>query len=348
VKIMRLNLFSERNFRDLLLRFWIVPVFVLCGTIPSLAQDTAPAPAPQRKRTQFMINVQVVTTTSVDMPGAITAQSQRSMNQGSGVSIPLTIHDDGTFEGSGSGSDAGTAFGVTRDEEVNSQFQHDVSMQATGVIHPGNCATPPCQPDMMHLELTGTGSPQNTNAQARGTVNRDYGQVTPGGKAIMEFDLPAYVGSSAEQVLMATGFINSKMTVTITAETITDPPTPPEQEPPVPPGLPLLGSNGGDGSGSGSGSGGGAAGGGAGAGSGGGSSGGATGIVIPGLEGGCKKKNTNSTGVVMPGSESTCEQPHVAVAVDETIHTADTIIPPLAHVTLTVNEVIHTTDGVSH
>jgi hypothetical protein len=52
-------------------------------------------------------------------------------------------------------------------------------------------------------------------AQARGSVNRNLQQTTTTGGATMQFDLPGYLGGSAQRTLMANGIIHSEMTVKI-------------------------------------------------------------------------------------------------------------------------------------
>jgi hypothetical protein len=169
--------------------------------------DKSPAACPQ-----FMVVVQVVTTTGIATAG-MNEQSGRSLNNGQGIPVPLTLHDDGTFQGSGTGTDAGSAVGVTPIESVNSQFGHSQTIIASGVIHPGNCTTQPCQKDMMHLVLVGGPSRQIEEAQARGLLNRDMSNATPTGTARLEFDLPAYTGSAAHRTFGPGGIINSNMDV---------------------------------------------------------------------------------------------------------------------------------------
>ena len=169
--------------------------------------DKSPAACPQ-----FMVLVQVVTTTRIATAG-MNEQSGRSLNNGQGIPVPLTLHDDGTFVGSGTGTDAGTAAGVTPNEVVHSQFGHSQTILASGVIRPGNCATQPCQKDNMHLVLVGGPSRQIEEAQARGLLNRDLSNATPTGAARLEFDLPAYNGSTAHRTFGPGGIINSNMDV---------------------------------------------------------------------------------------------------------------------------------------
>jgi len=123
------------------------------------------------------------------------------------------LHDDGTFEGRGSGVDAGSAIGVAPGETVQSQFGHTQTILASGTIRPGSCTSQPCQKDMMHLVLLGGPSRQIETAQARGWVNRDLSNATPTGTARLEFDLPAYTGSTAHRSFGPGGMINSNMDV---------------------------------------------------------------------------------------------------------------------------------------
>jgi hypothetical protein len=167
----------------------------------------APASCPQ-----FMVIVQVVTTTAISSAG-MNEQSARSLNNGQGIPVPLVLHDDGTFEGSGSGTDAGVAAGAGPNERVNTQFGHSQTILASGVIHLGSCATQPCQKDNMHLVLVGGPSRQIEQAQARGLLNRDLSNTTPTGSARLEFDLPAYSGSTAHRAFGPGGMINSNMDV---------------------------------------------------------------------------------------------------------------------------------------
>jgi len=154
---------------------------------------------------EFQLNMQVVTTSAIAMPGALNEQSGRSLNNGQGITVPLVFHDDGTFEGYGSGSDAGTVRGAAPGETVSGQFGHAQSIAVSGAIQPGGCNTQPCQPDIMHLTLVGGPSQQITQAQARGVLNQNLQQATPTGAAQLQFDLPAYVGGSAQRTLLAAG-----------------------------------------------------------------------------------------------------------------------------------------------
>ncbi len=159
-----------------------------------------------------MVIVQVVTTTGISSAG-MNEESARSLNNGQGIPVPLVLHDDGTFEGSGSGTDAGIAAGAGPNERVNTRFGHSQTILASGVIHPGSCATQPCQKDTMHLVLVGGPSRQIEEAQARGLLNRDLSNTTPTGAARLEFDLPAYSGSTAHRTFGPGGMINSNMDV---------------------------------------------------------------------------------------------------------------------------------------
>jgi hypothetical protein len=67
----------------------------------------------------------------------------------------------------------------------------------------------------MHLVLVGGPSQQMTQGQARGDVNRDLSQTTATGGARVEFDLPAYIGGSAQKTFMSTPMLNSYMTVNL-------------------------------------------------------------------------------------------------------------------------------------
>jgi len=185
-----------------------------CGGPPA-SMVGVPPPQTNQVCPQFMIVVQNVTTTSFNMPGAINERSGRSLNNGQGIPIPLTIHDDGTFEGFGSGTDAGSGMGATSNETVRGQFGHMQAIAASGSIHPGSCTTQPCQPDGMHLVLVGGTSQQITQMQARGVLNRDINQTTPTNAARLEFDLPAYTGNSAQKTFFATAILNSAMTVNL-------------------------------------------------------------------------------------------------------------------------------------
>jgi hypothetical protein len=163
----------------------------------------------------FTVMVQVVTTTSASA-GGLTERSGRSLNGMNGIPIPIVLHEDGTFEGFGGGSDAGTARAQAGPLSANSQFGHQVFIRATGKIQPGDCTTKPCKPDMMHLVLDGVTSQQSEKAQVTGPgINMTVRNSTPGGGGVEEFDLPAYVGESARKTLLANGMINSQMTVMI-------------------------------------------------------------------------------------------------------------------------------------
>ena len=166
----------------------------------------------------FMIVVQVVTTTEAS--GFLTERSRRSLNGMNGIPIPIVLHNDGTFEGFGSGSDAGTAYGQAGPDRVTSQFGNQVSIRATGKVQPGSCTTRPCKPAMMHLILSGVTSRQSQVAHATAPgVNMTIRDTTPGSAGVVEFDLPAYVGASGERTFIANSMMNSKMTVMIVPAT---------------------------------------------------------------------------------------------------------------------------------
>ena len=163
---------------------------------------------------QFIVTVQVVTTTAINQSG-LNERSGRSLNNGQGIQIPLTMQSNGTFQGFGSGIDAGSAMGSTRGETVSGQFGHMQSIYATGSVQAASCGTPPCPRDMMHLTLSGGPAQQITEMQARGEVNRNLNQNTPTGGATLTFDLPAYMGATAQRTLLANSIINSVMQVTL-------------------------------------------------------------------------------------------------------------------------------------
>jgi microsomal dipeptidase-like Zn-dependent dipeptidase len=170
----------------------------------------------------FAVVVQVVTVSSISMPG-MSEGSARSLNGQQGIVVPITLHDDGTFEGSGSGTDSGAAAAYAAGGYAKSQFGHAQSVQASGVITPGNCSTQPCSPDIMHLVLAGMGAPQAVEGQARFPGHSgDINQVTPGGAGAMQFDIPAYVGQGAQKTLLDMGPVNSTATVTIVAGNAVD------------------------------------------------------------------------------------------------------------------------------
>ncbi len=290
---------------------------IQCGLPDNAGTPTGVAPPTQTPLPgmcpQFQLNVQVVTTTAISMPGVLNEQSSRSLNNGQGISVPLVFRDDGSFEGSGSGSDAGSGYGASPGEVVSGRFGHMQSIAASGAIQPGNCSTQPCQPDVMHLLLAGGPSQQLTQMQARGQVNRDLQQTTRTGAAQMQFDLPAYVGGSAQRTLLANGIINSNMTVMLLqAENGT---------PALPDGSSLLysmqqckGAIGGV------------------------RSGGGGGVVIPGV--------TDVVGLpgAGGGSQNNPNSP-VTISVAETIHVTDA---PAKSLAILVNESIQVTDTASH
>ena len=184
-----------------------------CGQQGQIA-GTAPPVQPNQACPQFMMLVQNQTTSSFNA-GGLNGGSGRSLNNGQGIPVPLVFNDDGTFQGFGSGTDAGSAAGTIPGESVRSQFGHSQSIAASGVIHPGSCSTKPCQPDVMHLVLLGGPSQQMTQAQARGEYNRNMQQTTPTGAARLEFDLPAYIGGSAQKTFFSTPMLSSGMTVNL-------------------------------------------------------------------------------------------------------------------------------------
>ena len=333
---------------------------VLKETINRLGCDT-PKACPQ-----FGIIVQNVTTSSVNIPGALTGQSARSLNNGQGVAIPLTFHKDGSFEGSGSGSDAGSAMGAGPNEAVSGEFGHSQSMVASGFIRPAACNSQGCQ-DVMHLVLVGGPSSQMRDMHARGAVNRDINQPTPTGAATLEFDLPAYVGGSAQKTFFATAMLNSYMTVNLVQGN--------NGTPALPAGSSLLyslqqcklgatapaGGSGaagvvieknkpnGDST----------------------NAGGGAGIVIPGLEGVPVKPtskpapatpNSNNIGLVIPGLESnptshtqsapqerqsaqSSTSANLQVAVNESLQITDATAPPTSHLVVNVNESLQMADA---
>ena len=163
---------------------------------------------------QFMLRVQNVTNSAASMGGMV-EQSSRSLNGQQGILVPLVFYEDGTFEGFGTGVDAGSAAGTEPGETVRSRFGHMQAVEALGQLIPGSCASQPCTPDTMHLVLVGGPSEQITEAHARGQVNRDMQRATPAGAARLEFNLPAYLGGSAQQTFLATAMLNSYLTVQI-------------------------------------------------------------------------------------------------------------------------------------
>ncbi len=282
---------------------------------------------------QFGIVVQNVTTSSINI-GGVTGGSARSLNNGQGVAIPLTFHSDGSFEGAGSGTDSGSARGVSPGETVGGGFGHAQDIAASGYIRAGNCGTQPC--DVMHLVLAGGPNQQVTQMQARGQVNRDLNGTTTTNAAAVEFDLPAYVGGSAQKTFFSTPILNSYMTVNLVQGDNGTPALPAGSSllyalRQCKPGVPA---------------------------SGGGS--GAVGVVVPGLEGNSppgagKQSPTLSTlstsvdaGLVIPGldglpSSKSGVQPPAIVAVTETIHVGETIPQPAA---VNVQETVHVSDTV--
>lgn len=330
---------SDRALR----RCVLLAALIAIAACMSLAQDT-PAPQPGAV-TQFMVNVKTSTRSSIS-DSALTEQSERSLNEGGGIFVPLTIHPDGSFEGSGSGSDSGDAVAYGGGISANSHFGGTLNIDATGTVQLPDCSAIPCQPGMMHLVLSGGMSGNQVTAEAHaGRMNKKEINNLPGGKGILIFDLPAAVGSTVEQTLFDNGIVLSKVRVTITGES-RNPEDPAQPPVPLPPGFPL-GPPGPGGESGGSNNGGS----GAGSNSSGGSSnaGGGSGIVIPGVD------NLNLTS---PITINVNESIHVAdktpantgiiLNVSEAIHAADTIQQPAAPpVIVTVNEKVALVDGSS-
>jgi hypothetical protein len=164
---------------------------------------------------QFMIVVQVVTTASYSGTG-VTARMARSLNGPNGIAIPIDLHGDGTFQGYGSGFDAGTADVRSSPGHATGQFGNQIFIVTTGTIQPGECRTKPCQPDTMHLRLAGATSPQIAKAQVTGApIPMGFTEITPGAGGEVSFDLPAYVGASAQRTLFNAFLVNSVMSVRI-------------------------------------------------------------------------------------------------------------------------------------
>jgi hypothetical protein len=283
---------------------------------------------------QFGIIVQNITTSSINMPGALREQSARSLNNGQGVAIPLTFHADGSFEGFGTGSDAGSAVGAGPGEVVSGRFGHSQSITASGYIRPSGCNTQGCQ-DVMHLVLAGGAASQARDMQARGVINRDVNSPTPTNAATVEFDLPAYVGGSAQKTFFATPILNSYMTVNLVqANSGTQA---------LPVGSSLLYSLQQCKLGAAAPAGGG---------------GGAAGVVIPGLEGnmppagGGPKGTSPGLGISVPGLEGYNPPPNsgqapVNVQITETIHTTDAApAGSSSPVNVVITENIKVSDGV--
>ncbi|HEY2861766.1 MAG TPA: hypothetical protein VGJ21_25425 [Terracidiphilus sp.] len=163
---------------------------------------------------QFMVTVQLET--KIFQSGAaVVASSDRTLNNGQGIQVPLAMQSDGSFQGTGMGVDAGRAAGGGPSERVSGDFGHFQSVYARGTIESGICTSSPCAGDIMHLTLIGGSSTQITQMQARGAVNRDINQATPTGAATLSFDLPAYVGGQAHRTLLANGTVTSVMQVTL-------------------------------------------------------------------------------------------------------------------------------------
>jgi hypothetical protein len=311
--------------------------------------------------TPFALIVQNGTVSNIQMPGIITGGSSRSLNNGQGILIPITMHADGTFEGSGSGTDSGNAAGYGAGGSVNSQFGQAISIQANGVISRGQCNGPSCGPDVMHLVLSGGTGPQTANAQARFPgFSRDLHEVTQGGTGAVQFTLPAYIGQSAEQTLLDMGMLKSMMSVAIVAPSGTGVGgaalIPPQQcrATQTPPQMVASG-----------GAGGGAAGGGVAIGGGNASGGVKLAPVPPGINPPVKTGITNAPasavsvqvketihlGDTFAPAVQVAETIHVgdailaplSVQVKETIHVSDTVLEPMS---ITVNEAIHVGDAV--
>ncbi len=290
---------------------------------------------------RFVIRVQVVTTTQVSM-SAITEKSARSLNGMQGIPVPIVLHEDGTFDGFGRGSDAGRVDARGGPDTAKGQFGRQVFIHAYGKIQPGDCTTKPCKPDMMHLVLAGAAGPQTVTGKATaGPLTMNLDQKTPGGAAIVELDLPAYVGSVGEKIFLAAGLINSKMTVVIQGADSSQPGAQATDAgasllytalecrlAKVPP--PVLKAGGPPSSGTGSG------------GSGGGASGGGTGGSGSGAGGSGDKHSVN---IIVKEWVHIPElvYPPPIINVSETIHTTETILLP---VQINVTETIHATETV--
>ena len=337
-----------------------------CGVQPTgITGNAAPPAQPSRPAgpcPQFTVVVQNVTQTSVNIPGALTAQSGRSLNNGQGVWIPLSFQPDATFEGVGSGSDSGTAAGATPGEAVHSQFGHMQAIAASGFIRPGSCTTQPCQPDVMHLVLAGGPSQQVAQAQARGALNRDFSETTATSGAVVVFDLPAYLGGSAQRTFMSSPLLNSYMTVNLAQGNNGTPALPqgssllyslqqcraasrpqtaggggpagivvPGLEGNAPGGIPPRGS----------------------------SVNGGAGITVPGLEGNIYPSSTSGSkmpagkpvgnaGIVVPGLEgvppASLALAAASINIQESVHVADQPLMPLA---ISVSEAVHVNDAVT-
>jgi hypothetical protein len=164
-----------------------------CTPAKSVPQVSALVPAAACPA--FQLNVQTLTVSAL-AAGGLSEQSQLSINGGNGANVPIVVNDDGSFQGSGSGSEGGSAgTSVGAQNRMTTIPTSMINMQASGVIQPGDCSTQPCQPDVMHLTLSGNSS--------------------RGGAATLQFDLPAYVGGQAQRTLLAMGALNSNMVVTL-------------------------------------------------------------------------------------------------------------------------------------
>jgi hypothetical protein len=163
--------------------------------------------------------------------------------------------------------------------------------------------------------------------QARGVINRDINSPTPTNAATVEFDLPAYVGGSAQKTFFATPILNSYMTVNLVQADNGTPALPVGssmlyslQQCKL--GAPATAAGGG----------------------------GTAGIVIPGLEGITPGKQGSANDIAVNVSEtihaadSPVLAPGVFIGISETIHTSDQVaLKP--QVSVVVNEKVHVTDG---
>ncbi len=328
-----------------------VAIVLAMFSLPSAAQNSAPASPPPGTRTGLTINVQVITKSEFAGNG-VGVQHQRSYNDEHGIDIPVTIQPDGSFQGTGSGMDSGSADIVARGASGEGRFGSNLFLTASGTISAEDCSAIPCLPGNMHLVLNGSASPQTSVAHVRvGNMEQTVVTQDPSGSGTIIVDMPAHVGAMVEQQLFSNGLTTSMLIVAITAETVV-PPNDPEHppQPNRPPGLPLGSSDGGDGGGSSGGAGGGS--GGSGGGSGGrsgGSGGGAAGIIIPGLDNPVTKppvkifiSETIHTADV-PGSTQVS---HVSINLNETIHTADSIPTVTNAVAITINESVHVGESI--
>jgi hypothetical protein len=121
-----------------------------------------------------------------------------ALNDNHWTLIPITLHADGTFEGSKSATEVGKGDEYLTLSQGTSKigFKQTISLQASGMISRGRCTGSSCAPDTMHLTLSGTAGPQSTDLQAQ-FPGRSVTQheVTQGGTgSTLEFELPAYIG----------------------------------------------------------------------------------------------------------------------------------------------------------